>query len=244
MRARSRGGSRRTRSVSAAPGAAESASSVPSSSTTITRPPRSRSELSTSACSCASVVEPALGARGEQLRLVLGLALDLCIHPPRQVQRERHLQRHDHEHEHVREREQQSRPQAHGASSSAAAKRKPTPRTVWMKRGSAESSPSLRRRLDTWTSSVFVEPNQLVSQTSSMRRSRVMTVPASLSSSWSSSNSRRVRSSSLPCRAALRLLGSSVSSPTSQLLLRLGRLRRAPRRGAAPRGSWPPPRGR
>ena len=31
-----------------------------------------------------------------------------------------------------------------------------------MKRGFCESSPSLRRRLETWTSSVFVEPNQFV----------------------------------------------------------------------------------
>ena len=81
----------------------------------------------------AAVAEPAGGAGGDQLRLAPGVVLDLGVHALRQVQRERHLERHDHEHEHVREREDEPRAEAH--SSSAAAKRKPTPRTVWMKRG-------------------------------------------------------------------------------------------------------------
>ena len=49
---------------------------------------------------------------------------------------------------------------------------KPTLRTVWMKRGLAGSSPSLRRSSPMWTSRVFVDPNQFSSQTSAIRSSR------------------------------------------------------------------------
>ena len=84
-----------------------------------------------------------------------------------------------------------------------------------MKRGELELSPSLRRSPDTCTSSVFVEPNQFTSQTSSIRRSRVITAPASDISSSSSSYSLRVRSSSLPSSVAERFAGSSWSGPIS-----------------------------
>src|SRR6185436_7769691 len=150
---------------------------------------------------------------GDQVGLAVRLRADLGIHPLRQVQRERHLERDDDEDEDVRERDYQSRAEAH--SSSAAAKRKPTPRTVWMKRGFCESSPSLRRRLETWTSSVLVEPNQLVSQTSSMRRSREITAPASLMRRARSSNSLRVRSTSSPPTLAALRAGSTRTGPIS-----------------------------
>ena len=50
-------------------------------------------------------------------------------------------------------------------------------------------SPSLRRIELMWTSSVFVEPHQFSSQTSSISCSRVTTMPASTASRWIRSNS-------------------------------------------------------
>ena len=83
-------------------------------------------------------------------------------------QRERNRERENGRGREVEGGEEEPRSEAHvpAFSSSADAKRKPTPRTVWMKRGADGSSPSFLRSALTCTSSVFVEPNQLVSQTS------------------------------------------------------------------------------
>ena len=67
----------------------------------------------------------------------------------------------------------------------------------------------------TCTSSVFVEPNQFTSQTSSISRSRVTTVPASCISSASRSNSLRASSTGAPFSVAVRFAGSSRTLPIS-----------------------------
>ena len=115
------------------PGPAESASTRPRASTTITRPPSVCSELLDQPLQLERLVHLPGRARGDELRLAARLALDLGVHALRQVERQRHLERDDHEHEDVGEGGDEPRAEAH--SSSAAAKRKPTPRTVWMKRG-------------------------------------------------------------------------------------------------------------
>ena len=120
---------------------------------------------------------------------------DLGVDAAPEVERERYLERDHDQQEPVREGQEQPEPEAH--SSSGEAKRKPTPRMVCRNRGSLESSPSLRRSPLTCTSSVFVEPNQFVSQTSSNACSRVTTEPAFCISSWRSSNSFRLSSSTL-----------------------------------------------
>ena len=66
----------------------------------------------------------------------------------------------------------------------------------------------------TCTSSVLVEPNQFVSQTSSITRSRVTTVPALRTSRASRSNSRRVSAISAPSSVARRIAVSTVMPPT------------------------------
>src|SRR5262249_15070642 len=134
--------------------------------------------------------------RGHDVRLPCSVVPHLRVDAPPQIQRERHLERDHDQQEAVREGEEQPGPEAH--SSSGVANRKPTPRTVCRNRGSLESSPSLRRSPLTWTSSVFVEPNQFVSQTSSSACSRVTTEPAFCISSWRSSNSFRLSSSTSP----------------------------------------------
>ena len=73
------------------PGPAESASSRPRGSTTITRPPSRAAELAASSARAAAGRSSRPTTRGrEQLRLALRLALDLGVHAPRQVQRQRH----------------------------------------------------------------------------------------------------------------------------------------------------------
>jgi hypothetical protein len=84
------------------------------------------------------------GRRRDHVGLPAGLRADLGVDAVGDARRERHLQRDDGEHQHVGQRQQQPGAEAYGASSSGAAKRKPTPRTVWMYRGVAGSSPSLR----------------------------------------------------------------------------------------------------
>src|SRR4249920_3281047 len=61
---------------------------------------------------------------------------------------------------------------------------------------------------------VFVEPYQLVSQTSSSRRRRLMTAPGSRARAVSRSNSFGVNSSSWPPSRTRRARLSSSSSPT------------------------------
>ena len=134
-----------SRSASRRPGPAESASSTPRRSTTITRAPSSRRRPASRARrSCARAAERARGAGGDDVRLSGGLRAHLGVDAAPRLQRERHLER-DHDQQAARTRRPASR-RAGGScrSSSGEAKRNPTPRTVWMKRGSPGSSPSLR----------------------------------------------------------------------------------------------------
>ena len=121
----------------------------------------------------AAVASPRADRRSRELRLVASepdevgdpprqhrrvrddVRLQLRGRPPVDVQRERHGERDHDGGQQVGRREDEAGPEGHGAS-----KRKPTPRTVWMYRGAAGSSPSFFRSALTWTSSVFVEPNQ------------------------------------------------------------------------------------
>ncbi len=126
------------------------------------------------------------------------VGLELGGRPPVDVEGERNRKRDDDGGEQVGRRENQAGPERHGASS-----RKPTPRTVWMYRGAAGSSPSFLRSALTWTSSVFVEPNHAGSQTSRTSSSRFTSLPACSRRTRSSSNSFTVSSSASP---ALRCL--------------------------------------
>ena len=85
----------------------------------------------------------------------------------------------------------------------------------------------------TCTSSVFVEPNQFTSQTSSISRSRGTTVPASCISSASRSNSLRASSTGRAVEVTLRRAGSSRTPPISIGPRRAPR----PRCGAAQHGA-------
>ena len=82
----------------------------------------------------ARAPEPAGGAVGDELCRGVRLPLHLGIHAPRQIQRQRQLERNDREHEHVGERSKQANAEAHAGCappcSSALANLKPTPRTV------------------------------------------------------------------------------------------------------------------
>ena len=120
-------------------------------------------------------VDRVRGRGGDDLRLAARLAVDLGVDAVAQAQRQRHPEGDQRQRQHVGERQQEGGPEAYGSSPSGAAKRNPTPRTVSIKVGAVGSSPSLRRSQPTWTSSVLVEPNQLVSQTSDIRSSRLTT---------------------------------------------------------------------
>ena len=123
---------------------------------------------------------------------------------------ERHLERDEHEQRDAEVAEEQ--PPGH-----AARRRKPTPRTVSIQPG----SPSLRRSAATWTSIVFAEPYQVVSQTSSSRRRRLTAAPGSRASAASRSNSFGVRSSSWPSSSARRARSSTSRPPTRSGAVRL-----------------------
>src|SRR5205085_12214700 len=95
----------------------------------------------------------------------------------------------------VAERDRQPGAEVDGyVCSSGATQRKPTPRTVSIQ----AESPSLRRSQPTWTSRVFVEPNQFSSHTRDIRSSRRTTWPAWRASSSSRSNSFFERSRLAP----------------------------------------------
>src|SRR4029453_328745 len=168
-----------------------------------------------------------------ELRLRRSLRLDPGVPPARDVEDERNLKRHDHEHEHIREGGQQPAAERHAQASSAVEKRKPTPRTVWMYRGDPGSSSSFFRSPLTWTSSVFVEPNQFVSHPSSISRSRVTTEPAFSIRRRRRSNSLRLSSSSSPRNETLRRPGSMRTSPISAAPSTLRSVASAARRSTA-----------
>ncbi len=76
-----------------------------------------------------AVTHAAGGPRRDDEGLRRGLVLHLGVDPPREVQRERDLERDEDQQQHVRERAEQLQAEAH-STSSAPEKRKPTPRTV------------------------------------------------------------------------------------------------------------------
>ena len=119
---------------------------------------------------------------------------------------ERHLEREQHEQRDAEVAEQQP---AVTAARHAGRSRKPTPRTVSIQAG----SPSLRRSAATWTSIVFVEPNQVVCQTSSSSCRRLTAAPGSRASAASRSNSFGVSSSS---RAVERRRGACARRPRAR----------------------------
>ena len=110
---------------------AESATSRPRASTTITR------GAEVAACLADELAEPGgispLRGRGgrDHLRLCRRLRLHLGIDAAREAEHERNLEHDQHEHEHVGERREEFQAETQ-RSSSGEAKRKPTPRTVWM----------------------------------------------------------------------------------------------------------------
>ena len=79
---------------------------------------------------------------------------------------------------------------------------------------SSPGSPSLRRRAATWTSIVFDDPLQLVCQTSSSNRRRLIAAPGSRARAASSSNSFGVSASSTPSSSARRARSSTSRPPT------------------------------
>src|SRR5450759_909235 len=98
---------------------------------------------------------------------------------------------------------------------SARSKRKPTPRTVEMKRGWAASSPSFRRNTEMCMSSVLVDPNHTVSQISRISCSRETTLPCSRTRTRNRSNSLAVSWSSSSLKKARRASGSTRTTAPS-----------------------------
>ena len=106
---------------------AESATRVPSASTTITRPRRRSAGQVGHALQLVGA--PQVDGRREELGLTERLRLDLGVDAVAQVDDQRHLERDDRQHEHVGERQQKAEPEGY-ENSSGAVNRKPTPRTV------------------------------------------------------------------------------------------------------------------
>ena len=191
--------------------------------------------------SSARVVRPGGGGGRDDLRLRRGLRLHLGVDAARQAEHERDLEHDQHEHQHVGERGKQSQPEAQrellGRRRSGSRRRAPCGCSAGRRR---------RRRAScaaplTWTSRVFVEPNQFTSQTSSISRSRETTVPASCISSASRSNSFRASSMGSPSRLAVRRAGrAGRRRPRSGL----GGSARERSRGGGRRGSARSPRAR
>src|SRR5450631_47238 len=124
----------------------------------------------------------------------------------------------DREQDRRKSRPQQLTAHARGQPRSARSKRKPTPRTVEMKRGCAASSPSFRRSTEICMSRVLVDPNHTVSQISRISCSRETTLPCSRTRTLSRSNSLAVSCSSSSLKKARRASGSTrttASAPTS-----------------------------
>ncbi len=116
------------------------------------------------------VAEGLVDPEREHVRLALHLPGDPSVLGVLERQTERECEREQHEERERQVRQQEAAPHGRGSRSRS---RYPTPRTVSIQAG----SPSLRRRLPMWTSSVFVGPYQCGSQTWSMMSCRLHTAP-------------------------------------------------------------------
>ena len=146
--------------------------------------------------------------------------------------------------QHVGDREQKGAAQAYRLPSLRRGESEPdAANRLDVARARPDRRRACARRAPMWTSSVFVDPNQLTSQTRDIRSSRVTTRPALRASSASRSNSLRVSSSSLAGEVARPRGDVELELADRERRLEAGRPS-APRCGAAPPGSARSPRRR